>query len=250
MSSAIPEADLRKFRLLAPHTKVNENPPPEFQIVVANGHLEAHVATVEFQFEVGDITFREKFMVMTNLTSPLIGLLFLQRSSTIRDMRQGTLKFPFFSMQLKNEDRTFPNSVEPILNPVKTILQLGKRTTIWVKSQTYTDNEATRIIQPSPLRENDEDPLICPALSSTQNNKHMVQISNFLDHPYTLKKGTHIAIFLILTPKQTKHIRPVSPTSVRHLLNNNHANAIHYIDSSLKTSKTDEINETYWFPTP
>ena len=78
----------------------------------------------------------------------------------------------------------------------------------------------------------------------------MVQISSFLDHPYTLKKGTHMANFSILTPEQRKHIRPVNPTSVRHLLNNNHDDAIHYINSLLKTSKIDEVNETYWFPTP
>ena len=169
--------------------------------MVANGQLEAPIATVELQFEVGDITFREKFIVMTNLTSPLIGLLFLQRNSTILDMRQGILNFPFFSMQLENEDRTYPNVIERILNPADTIMQPGKRTTIWVKSQIYTENEATGIIQPSPLLENDEDLLICPAISSTQNNRHMVQISNFLDHPHTLKKGTHIANFSILTPE-------------------------------------------------
>ena len=250
LSSAIPEADIRTIRLLAPHTILNEGPPPEFQIMVANGQIEAPIATVDFQFEVGDITFGEKFLVMTNLTSPLIGLFFLQRNSTILDMPQGILNFPFFSMQLKNEDRTYPNVIEPILNPVKTTLQPGKRTTIWVKSQIYTDNEATGIIQPSPLLENDEDLLICPALSSTQNNKHMVQISNFLDHPHTLKKGTHIANFAILTPEQTKHIRPVNPTSVRHLLNNSHDDANHYTNSLPKTSKNDEVNETYWFPTP
>ena len=250
LSSAIPEADLRKIRLLAPHTILNEYPPPEFQIRVGNGQLEAPIATVELQFEVGDITFREKFIVMTNLTSPLIGLLYLQRNSTILDMRQGILNFPFFSMQLKNEDRTHPNVIAPILNQVETKLQPGKRTKIWVKSQIYTDNEATGIFQPSPFLENDEDLLICPALSSTQNDKHMVQISNFLDHPYTLRKGTHIANFSILTPEQTKHIRPVNPTSVRHLLNSSLDDAIHYINSPLKTSKDNNANETYWFPTP
>ena len=77
----------------------------------------------------------------------------------------------------------------------------------------------------------------------------MVQISNFLHHPNTLKRGTHIANFSILTPEQMKHIRPVNPTSVRHLLNNNHDDAIHCMNSLLKTSKTNEVNETYWFPT-
>ena len=35
--------------------------------MVANAQSEAPDATVELQFEVGDISFREKFMVMTNL---------------------------------------------------------------------------------------------------------------------------------------------------------------------------------------
>ena len=112
LSSAIPEADSHKILLPAPHTILNEGLPPEFQIMVANGQLEAPIATVELQIEVGDITFREKFIVMTNLTSPLIGLLFLQRNSTILDMRQGILNFPFLSMQLKSEDRTYPNVIE------------------------------------------------------------------------------------------------------------------------------------------
>ena len=54
----------------------------------------------------------------------------------------------------------------------------------------------------------------------------------------------------ILTPEQTKNIRPVNPTPVRHLLNSSHDDAIHYKKSLLKTSKTDEVNETYWFATP
>ena len=58
-----------------------------------------------------------------------------------------------------------------------------------------------------------------------------------------------MANFSILTPEQTRQIRPVNPTSVRHLLINNHDHAIHYIHRLLKTSKTDEVNKTYWFPT-
>ena len=146
LSGAILEADLRKIRLLAPHRILNGGPPSEFQLMVANGQLEAPIATVELQFEVGDYTFSEKFIVMRNFPSLLSGLLILQRNSTILDMRQEILNFPFFSMQLKNDDRTYPNVFEPILNPVETILQPGKLTTIWVKSQIYTENETTGII--------------------------------------------------------------------------------------------------------
>ena len=37
---------------------------------------------------------------------------------------------------------------------------------------------------------------------------------------------------------------------MRQLLNNSHDDDIHYINSLLKTSKNDQVNETYWFPTP
>ena len=249
LSGAIPEADLRKIRLLAPHTIINEGLLPEFEIMVSIGQLEAPIATVELQFEVGDITFREKITVMTNLTSPLRGLFFLQRNGTILDMSHGISAFPFFSRQLNNEDRKYPNINEPILNLVETILQLRKRTTIWAKSQIFSDSKAIGIIELSPLLENDED-LICPALLSTQNNKLIVQISNLLDHPYTIKKGTHIANFSILTLEQAKHIRPVNHTSVSHVLINNHDDAVHYVNSLWRTSKTDEAGATYWFPAP
>ena len=38
-SSAIPETDLRKIRLLAPQSIVKEGPAPNIQIMVANGQL-------------------------------------------------------------------------------------------------------------------------------------------------------------------------------------------------------------------
>ena len=49
LSSAIPEADLRKIRLPVPHTILNEGPLPEFQIMAANGQLKAPIATVELR---------------------------------------------------------------------------------------------------------------------------------------------------------------------------------------------------------
>ena len=75
--------------------------------MLANGQLEAPIATGKVQFEVVEITFIGKFIVMKNLTSFLIGLLFLQRNSTTLDMRQRVLDFPFFLMHLENEDLSY-----------------------------------------------------------------------------------------------------------------------------------------------
>ena len=62
----------------------------------ANRHLKTLRATVELQIEVEGILFKERCIVMTNVTSPLTGLLSLQRNSTILDMRQTALNLHFF----------------------------------------------------------------------------------------------------------------------------------------------------------
>ena len=102
--------------------------------MVANEQLKAPIATVKLQFEVGDITFKEKFKVMRNLTSPLISLFFPQFNSSKLVVLQGTLSFPSSSMQLKNKEWTYPNVIAPVLSPADTVLQPGKRTTICVKA--------------------------------------------------------------------------------------------------------------------
>ena len=101
LSCAIPEIDLQKIQLLSPQSVIREGPPPNFQIMVANGQLETPKSTIELKFEVGDIEFHATFKVMKHLTGPIIGRMFLQRNHTVLDMRQGILNFPFFSMQLK-----------------------------------------------------------------------------------------------------------------------------------------------------
>ena len=46
ISSALPEADLRKIRILAPQSKVKECHAPTFQTMVKNGQLETPKSTV------------------------------------------------------------------------------------------------------------------------------------------------------------------------------------------------------------
>ena len=134
-SSAIPEAGLRKIRLLAPQSIVKKGPTPCFQIIVANGDLETPKSTVELKFEVGDIEFHEIFIVMEKLSSPIIGLMFLHRNHTVLDMRQDILNFPFFSMQMKTDDHKYSNVVEPILNPEDVTIPPNYRTIIPIQSK-------------------------------------------------------------------------------------------------------------------
>ena len=250
VSSAIPEADLRKIRLLAPQSIIKEGPAPNFQIMVANGQLETPKSTVELKFEVGDIDFHEIFIVMEKLTSPLIGLSFLQRNNTILDMRQGVLNFPFFSMQLKTADHKYTNVMDPICAREDITIPPNDRHMVSMFSQLYDDTNVTGIIQPSNDLAEDGDITFCAALVTLTQGQVSIHVNNFTDQPYTLKRGAHIANFSVLTPEQMKYVKPIDPVTTWHLLKDNTENAAYYASSLIKSPKASDDSENYWFPTP
>ena len=249
LSSAIPEADLLKIRLLAPQSIGKEGPGPNFKIIVANGQLERK-STVELKFEVGDIEFHEKFIVMEKLTSPLIGLSFLQRNNTILEMRQGVLNFPFFSMQLKTADHKYTNVMEPISIREVVTIPPNDRHLVQLASQLYEDTTVTGILQPSNTLTDDGDIAFCATLVTLTNGQVPVHLSNFTDSPYTLKRGTQVATFTVLTPEQMKYVKPIDPVTTWHLLHDNPENAAYYATNLIKSTKPDDFKENYWFPTP
>ena len=118
---------------------------------------------------------------MTNLTSPIIGLLFLQKKSTFLNMRQGVLKFPSTSMQLKNADNTYSNLNEPLLNPTPTDST----------RQTNFDSHYSQDYVNTPKTDTREatDALI------DQNMFHLIRMLEYFE---TDRKGTPIAVRLLL----------------------------------------------------
>ena len=225
LSSAIPEADIRKIRLLAPQSIVKECPAPNFQIMVANGQQETPKSTVELKFEVGDIEFYEISIVMEKFISPLIGLSFLQRNNTILDMRQGVLSFPFISRQLKTADRKYTNVMEPICIKENVIIPPNDRHPVLMASQLYEDTTVIGILPTSTNLTDDGDIAFCAALVTMTNGQVSVHLNNFTDSLYTLERSTQVATFTVLTPEQMKHVKPKDPVTTWHLLQDNLENA-------------------------
>ena len=192
--------------------------------MVANGQLENPKSTVELKFEVGDIDFHEIFIVMEKLTSPLIGLSFLQRNNTILDMRLGILN-PFFSMQLKTADHKYTNVMEPICAREDIIFPLNDRHMVFMSSQLYDDTNVTGILQPSNDLAEDGDITFCAALVTLTQGQVSIHVNNFTDQHYTIKRGSHIANFSVLTPEQMKYVKPIDPVTTWHLLKDNPENA-------------------------
>ena len=83
--SAIAQNELDRIKQQSPSNILKIAEPPNFQIQVANGQIEKPKATATLNFEVGDHIFADHFVVMKNLTGPIIGLHFMTHNSVVID---------------------------------------------------------------------------------------------------------------------------------------------------------------------
>ena len=250
LSSAIPEADLNKIKLLANKAVIEYGEPPNFHIIVANGGIEHPMGTVILQFEVGDLEFRERFIVMKNLTNPLIGLSFLQRNNTVLDVRQAVLNFPLFSMHLETTDQPTPDTQKPLILKSDLVLNPNEITTVKIMIDGATEHDTTGTVYPVEMYDDHDTLLICPALTTMTNRCVPLTISNMSSLQYKVPKNTHLATFAVMTPREHKSLRPVNPVALKYISNKGPNHSYEYVNELLKQPRNQDIEDHYWFPTP
>ena len=79
------QKELDKIKQQAPSNILKTDEPPNFQIQEGNGQLEKPIVTATLKFGIGDHIFAEKFVVMKNLTGPIIRLHFMRNNSVVID---------------------------------------------------------------------------------------------------------------------------------------------------------------------
>ena len=77
-----------------------------------------------------------------------------------------------------------------------------------------------------------------------------IPLNNFTDHPYTLKRGSHVANFSVTTPGQIKYVKPINPVTTWHLSQDNPENDAFYVSSLITSSNPEDFKEKNWFPIP
>ena len=99
--SAIAQKELNIIKQQAPSNIFKIDDPPSYQIREANGRLEKPIATATLKFHIGDQTFAQHFVVMTNLTGPIIGLRVMRHNSVVINTTHGLIRLPHLTMQVK-----------------------------------------------------------------------------------------------------------------------------------------------------
>ena len=91
--------------------------------------------------------------------------------------------------------------------------------------------------------------LISHSMSAIIDKRIAVGVTNTTKTPYLIKKHTQIAIFLVVTPEQSKHIKPVD-IAILSMIPQGDPDLTAHLNELLRTIKPEQQNDTFWFPTP
>ena len=98
----IAQKELNRIKQQAPSNILKISEPPKFQFQVANGQLEKPIAKPTLIFDIVDLILAEHFVVMKNLTGPIIGLHFMRHNSVVIHSTHGLIFFPHLTRQVKS----------------------------------------------------------------------------------------------------------------------------------------------------
>ena len=247
--SAIAQKELDRIKQQSPSNILKIDDPPNFQTQVANGQLEKPRATATLKFDIGDHIFAEHFVVMTNLTGPIIGLHFMRHNSVVIDTTHGLIHFPHLTMQVKSalsQTSAKPQAVlinDNITKPkmtTKTITAFVDHVSEWNTTGTVTPVE--KFTEKASL-------IKSHSMSTKIDRQIAVRVTNTTESPYTISKNTQIAEFSVVTPEQSKYIKPVD-MAILSMIPKGDPDLITYLNELLRTNKPDHQTDTFWFPTP
>ena len=86
-------------------------------------------------------------------------------------------------------------------------------------------------------------------MSTIIDKRIAVRVNNTTESPYLIKKHTQIADLSVVTPEQSKHIKPVD-MAILSMIPQGDPDLTAYLNKLLRTNKPEQQNDTFWFPTP
>ena len=91
--------------------------------------------------------------------------------------------------------------------------------------------------------------LISHSMSTIIDEWIAVRVTNTTESPYFFKKHSQIAEFSVVTPQQSKHVKPVD-MAILSMIPQGDPDLTAYLNEPLRTNKPEQQNDTFWFPTP
>ena len=91
--------------------------------------------------------------------------------------------------------------------------------------------------------------LVSHSMSTIIDKSIVVRVTNTTESLYLIKKHTQISQFPMVTPEQSKHIKPVD-MAILSMIAQGDPDLTAFLNELLRTSKPEQQDNTFWFPRP
>ena len=185
VQSAMSEAELHRVLQAHPSALLEELPAPDFKVQIANGHIVPIRKQVLLRFFIAGKIFEETFMILPTMGNILIGMSFFKKYSVVLDTANHIVKFPDITLQLRNKKGKFTCSYLDLRAAQKIVIQPMQQIMVPVHADTGIDS-AHGIVEEAPPFARKSELLVSPAIVELSDGKTAVQVTNPLDHVYTI----------------------------------------------------------------
>ena len=172
----------------------------------------------------------------------------MRNNSVVIDTTHGLIHFPHLTMQVKTASTETTTKPQPVITDealtippttTKTITAFIDHPSKWNTTGTVTPLE--QFTETASL-------LISHSMSTIIDKRIAVRVTNTTESPFLIEKYTHIAEFSVVTPEQSKHIKPVD-MAILSMIPQGDPDLTAYLNELLRTNKPGQQDNTFWFPT-
>ena len=186
---------------------------------------------------------------MKKLTGPIFGLHFMRNNNVVIDTTHGLIHFPHLTMQVKTASSETITRPQPIITDESLTIPPKTTKTITAFLDHPSKWNTTGTVTPLQKFTETTSLLISHSMSTIIDKRIAVRVTNTTESPNLIKIHTQNAEFSVVTPEQSKHIKPVDMATLS-MIPQGDPDLTAYLNELLRTSKPEEQDNTFWFPTP
>ena len=186
---------------------------------------------------------------MKKLTGSKTWLHFMRNNSVVTDTTHGLIDFPHLTMQVKTASSKTTTKPQPVITDEYLTIPPTTTKTITALIDHPSRRNTTGTVTPLEKFTETASLLISHSMSTIIDKKIAVRVTNTTELPYHIKKPTQIAEFSVVTTEQSKHIKPVD-MAILSKIPQGDPDLSAYLNELLRTSKPEQQDSTFWFPTP
>ena len=173
----------------------------------------------------------------------------MRHNSVVIDTTHGLIHFPHLTMQVKSASSQVSAKPQAVLNHNSITMPQMTTKTITAFVDHLSERNTTRNVTPVEKFTEAASLRTSLSMSTIIDRKLAVRVTNTMESPYTINKNTQIAEFSVVTPEQSKFIKPVE-TAILSMIPEGDPDLVTYLTGLLRTNKPDQQNNTLRFPTP